>query len=797
MRRCWSGAFLCGVAIAVGAVSPASAFWPFTRSKPAVPDSVSGREWSRRFLDWKARPLPAATPADTAATSGPVVPDASAAPASPKSARTGGGTRIESEFPAAPPDSIPMTVAADSLGAPTESDLVALARQAAQAAAKAANAAARDSVQASSSQTLSNPSQPQQTNLADKGFAPSFSSRLSSTNDLMTLNMSLSNSFLDPSGVTLNSTMGYGEEVSFTQNTGRKSRSMSNTFTLPLRDLGLAFSLSTGNDRTDSETQTVNQLTQTASEVRRATIGGSVSRSLISGITASANYSHDFSRNDQDIVASQGTSSGARGSEISGDSYGFGASMNRLKWLRVQGRFGRSLSDNVDRSPSFADSTDSLGEKNSTSDGDTASVSVNLNLPAMFPTLSVTFRTSSGQRSYSDVTRTSVGGAGSVTEFALETESRFSRSLQLSSSFKPWSGLSLDLGATIGRDSTSYVVRPNSFSDTQRRQYSLRSSLKYMAKGTLAINYETSTADVDRDEPSNPRNAQTKRDEDTRITAEIQHEFTKTFKVRAYGERRLGQAFHKHTGPQGLGDRDELRQNLGMRVEGRMSAKISGSAEAYVRSVDQAFIDPRRSASSRDETEYVVKQDFRYQVTPNVSLTQLYQLSSKVIDEIYDPNTRLAPGKSTLNRNHFMKTGWNYRVTPRLAFEGNLDYLLQDNGAYLPDPLSTSQERFFSPTVETKKNAMWVSMSYNLLSGGRLTLTSRQDTSREWRSTFSRGRRMSVNVVDRKNLALGLSSSLKVGELELRTQVARNQSFNATLNRNVFYNVDATLSYTF
>jgi hypothetical protein len=38
---------------------------------------------------------------------------------------------------------------------------------------------------------------------------------------------------------------------------------------------------------------------------------------------------------------------------------------------------------------------------------------------------------------------------------------------------------------------------------------------------------------------------------------------------------------------------------------------------------------------------------------------------------------------------------------------------------------------------------------------------------------------------------------LQVGALRLDTRATRNQSYNVTLNRNVYYNVDATLTYTF
>jgi len=46
-------------------------------------------------------------------------------------------------------------------------------------------------------------------------------------------------------------------------------------------------------------------------------------------------------------------------------------------------------------------------------------------------------------------------------------------------------------------------------------------------------------------------------------------------------------------------------------------------------------------------------------------------------------------------------------------------------------------------------------------------------------------------------LGLGLESKITLNDLSLDASVRRNQSFNVSLNRAVYYDVRSSLSYTF
>jgi len=214
-----------------------------------------------------------------------------------------------------------------------------------------------------------------------------------------------------------------------------------------------------------------------------------------------------------------------------------------------------------------------------------------------------------------------------------------------------------------------------------------------------------------------------------------------------------------------------------------------------VRTYDQAFIDRRRSAGSRDETEYVVRPSLTYQITPRFSLDQLYGLSSKVVDVVFDPADFSDPNQDTLNRNHFLQTHWSYKMTDRVQLDGKFDYLLQDNGFYPRDPETGA--RFFAPTARTKQDKIGLGVRFELVKGGKLVFTSNQESTRQHVTSFFGGEPTGVSVSESHNVALGLESKMNLGDFSLDCSVQRNQSFNVSLNRSVYYNVQSSLSYLF
>jgi hypothetical protein len=797
------------IVLSCAVVPPAEALWPFTRAKSTRPDTVAAEEWKSRFDSWKER---SAVSESSAATrldevlenpqryeldTAQLVALAAAAEAARKGTPAGGaaaGTGTDS------PITTSQTITSDPQAEPTADPLAADDPLARDPFATDPLGAPSDSLDGSvppvsgpagaPPQTgLGGPSMPQgssSTVLVEKGFTPIARATLDSNNDNMRMSSSVTALLSDAKGMTLNSTLSYGETIAFNQNTESKTRGINLSLNLPLRRYGLGFLLSTANSKTNRDgTRSTGGRTSDASDSKGASASATFSHRFINGVGTNANFARTFSKSEQVIVSTTGSSAGARQNQSTGNSYGVGLNVDRLSWIRVRGRVGRSLNNNIDRSPSF-----DQGEQESTSDGDTASVHVELPLGQLVKQVTVDFQMNRSKESFTDVARTSSGSISNTTQFALETRRNFSRQLRINGQIAPISRLTGNFAVTVARDSVSYAIRPNQFQDRQRLEWSLGGSFRYRSGGSISLNYETSRGDFNRDERSNPDSPQTRREESRSLSGEIRQKFTPTLEVRAYGDISLAQGFYAHEGPQGLGDRDDLRTRIGLDINGQVSGKMTARVQMYVRTFDQAFIDPRRSSSSRDETEYVVRPSFTYQITPRFSLRQLYNLSSKTLDEIFDVS------RNTLNRNHFVQTNATYEMTDRLQLDARIDYQLQDNGLYLAlDP--TTRRRIFAPTASTKKDEIGLGFRFDLIRDGKLALKSDQVATRERRTTFQGGRAAGKNVTERGNLSLGFESKYKKGDFLLDIRVTRNQSFNVTLNRNVFYVVDSQLSYTF
>ncbi len=784
--------------------------WPLDRYARTRGDSLSGERWEQRFSTWKTRPasgdsLQAASDMEAlkkATESGvfdpsllarlakqarsgslPGSPPGTAAPGAP-------GTAPASPSAPAPAQAATDSAAADSLGAGAGPGGYAFGGQ--DSLAAGAGTSQDSTAAATTPSPFGNLGAPGTTTVVavDRGFSPTLQSSLNSNNDRMRLTTSLGAGLADRSGISMSANLGRDQELRLSQDSENETNSIGTSLTVPLPRQGLQFGLSAGSTvRSSLGTRTTTGRATDLTENRTAALSAGLSRSLLRGLSVNASYGRSHSGDEQTIQNTQSTGQGARSTQTTGNTWGAGMGFDRLTWLKVRGRYGRAVNDQV-----FSVTQDSSSSQPSS--GDTLAIRVDMPLGKRFPQLNVEFQVRRTEFSYTDVSRNSGGSIQDATKFAVETETRFSRALRLNGSAEPWRFLSATYGIELSRDSVSALLRTTVFEDAQRLRWNLGTTMRYRKNGQLRLTLEGTRADVDKDDPKNttqPLNPQTREDEGRTLSAEILQSLTSTMKVRLYGNIELQQGFYSHPGPAGLGDRDDFRSQLGARLDGQISSKAKAWVEAYVRTFDQAFIDPRRSRDSRDETEYIVRQTFDYQITPRLAVRQFYGLASKVVDQVFDEITRVG---DTLNRNHFLQTSLRYEMTSRLTLDGRFDYRLQDNGFYLLKQ-PRSLERFFVPSARTKTDEIELGLHYDLVRGGKLAFVSRQVSTREHRTNFFAGRPIGISVTDRGNLALGLNSNIQLGDLKLDAELTRNQSFNVSLNRAVYYNVNSTLSYTF
>ena len=806
MRRTEARVALALVLTVVGSLvaPPAAAFWPFTRERPAWPDTTTQARIATRYEGFKV-----GNDSLVAAVAGVDSTDSTATATSP-AGKTAGGQYVlrardaaaaaaaagaekppDSQSPAfGTPDSLaaaasPWSAPTDTLGALAGSDSVNAGPFAGlsgtgttpppDAAASAAAAAVA----------------------LGRGFAPDFKSSLGSTNDNMRMSSDLSVIFTDPTGITLNSSSGYGVDLSLTQNTDQRTANLSNRIDMPLLQRSIRFGMSTSNSRVTSEgTRTINNTsTNTFIEARGGEASLSAGRRLadipglrsmwaeLRGWSANLFYARRFSGRSQSTIALQGSGTGDTRHSDTGSSYGVGVAFDRFQWLTMRARAGTSRRDNKDRL-----SADQLEDAQSSSQGDTATVDVDLPKLGPVETVKLGLRINDGSDTTADPARSSTGSqTGAVGSYVLDTHKSRRESANLSMRYRQgpftvgWSG-----DAGMNRD--SYAIRANAFNETERYAWRVDSQVDLWKDVALVAKFDWTFSDVNMDDEGRA-NASTRVDKSRKLYVETSKSFTQTLKTKLYGEIQYDKSEYTHVGPQGQNDRDELRQRIGLDLSGAINKDLLAQAQLYWRTYDQAFIDPRLSRKSRDETEYVIRPSFAWTITPRVTMRQSFGLTSKVIEEVFNHE------RDTLNRNHYMRTEMEARLTSRLQMNLNWEYRIQDNGRFLSDP--NTSERFYSPTLRTKTDGIRVGMRYAIISRDRLTFTSRQDSQRIYSFGFPNGNRTLRSISDSGNLALGFESRFQLKDLKLDCSVVRNRSFNVSLNREVFYDVDATLSYTF
>ncbi len=288
--------------VLASAAEPAHALWPFA-PKRTPGDTLSSEAWNERFRDWSARPISLHEQESTTSImdSLQAVLDAADVSLSPSELAKMAALASQQQKQASsrqPPQPGRTTAAADSARAAQSAQ-----KEAASGAADASTFAADDDttsagfpgeteddsldvddVDAQGSSTPSGPSSPfgprspapsMTAAFAGRGVSPNFSSNLKSTNDAMNLSTSLATTVADASGVSLTSTLTYGENISLTQNTETETRGIINSLLFPVERYGLSFNLNTTNSRSDRLGRGItNARTRNQSDNRGASLSG-------------------------------------------------------------------------------------------------------------------------------------------------------------------------------------------------------------------------------------------------------------------------------------------------------------------------------------------------------------------------------------------------------------------------------------------------------------------------------------------------------------------------------------------
>jgi hypothetical protein len=454
----------------------------------------------------------------------------------------------------------------------------------------------------------------------------------------------------------------------------------------------------------------------------------------------------------------------------------------------MRARIGRLRRANDDETQQFITS-DSLIRRDSDSESEGDTTSVDITIPAAGFVRSVTFgfRDARGEDTAPEQ-QTGASGQNTGTGFQFETTSFRSRVFNVAATLQPIARLNTNVTVGVSRDSTSYAIKRLQFSDSKRFNFKVDNKYQFASGATLGLIVEASRADINRDVfvDSLETNPLTHEDRQNRVFTEFTKPLTTTMNLRVYGEIKLDQGFYRHPVPvQGKSDLDQFRSEVGSTLSGALFGGATGGVTAYVRIYNQAFIDRRRSAGSRDETEYVIRPNYTWPITSRVSLRQNFGLESKVIEPIFNPQN------STLNRKHYSTTGLTYSPVQRLSIDGTYDYLLQDAGKYIS--IAGEEGRFFVREQRSKRDQVNLGVQYALIAGDKLVFSTQQTANRIRTSLGDAPAR----VTEQSTLRIGFTSKLQIGELKLDARLFRLKNYNADLDQPTVWNGDATLVWTF
>jgi len=790
-----------GAALLVAlAAPPAAAFWPLATPMEAPFDSTRAAQIETRWDAFRSGAnAPIDTTAATAATDS-VAPPASAATLAAAAAARATAVRDSIAAASREPDSTFVAAAADTAttGAGGAADLAAMAAAASAAAAAAGTTTTTAPGGANPALMAALAAQA----AAARGWAPELTSKFSSSNDNMTGAADLKTTFSDPSGLTLANTIGSEKNINKLRNDQQETHRLTNALSIPLPGKWLSMNLTTANTRTNLDAGPRNNaVSKRDTDMRSGQASLRLSRPLdrtpglermggiVRGLTLNGFYGYDVSasRNNLGIEGNPGASSNRR--RGTGNAYGAGVTFDRLRWVTMRARIGRLRRNNDDTTLQFV-RADSLIRRDQDSQGEGDTTSVDVTIPAVGIVQSITFgfRNARGEDTVPEPATGSSGQTISGSGFQFETTSFRSRVFNVAATVRPLRRLNSAVTVSVARDSTNYRIKRLQFTDTRRVEFKIDNRLTFWKDATLGAIFEYKKADVNRDVfiDSLETNPLTHDDVQHRLYVEANKPLTASMRLIVSGEMKLDAGFYAHPVPnQGLSDLDQFRTELKAVLTGNLNARATGAVTAYVRTYDQAFIDRQRSASSRDETEYVVRPSYSWTVSDRVTVQQSFGLESKVIEPIF------APENSTLNRRHYASTTFTYRPLTRLRLDGAYDYLLQDSGKYTT--LAGGGERFFSREQRSKKDQINLAANYTLISGDKLVFTS-QETVNRFRTSFGDSR---STVTEQRTLRLGFTSALQVGELKLDARMFRLQNNNAQLDRDVVWNGDATLVWTF
>jgi len=229
-------------------------------------------------------------------------------------------------------------------------------------------------------------------------------------------------------------------------------------------------------------------------------------------------------------------------------------------------------------------------------------------------------------------------------------------------------------------------------------------------------------------------------------------------------------------------DRDFLNRSLSLDITYRPSPRYKAGLGLARRTDELVYVDPRRSANTREGQTYTVSADFTFNMSSTTSITQSVRMNADYSFYKYSSTRNLLIRSTTLH------TVFTTKPTRRISLALVHDYRHQDQGGVVREDGAV----FYGKTGINERHDMTLKLGYEPVRGFKIFASQRFQPDRRY--SIEDGRRLPQGGTDRVELMGGVQAKYKFSEGAVLD--AKAERVDSTIEGK-YWRVNATFSRTF
>lgn len=287
--------------------------------------------------------------------------------------------------------------------------------------------------------------------------------------------------------------------------------------------------------------------------------------------------------------------------------------------------------------------------------------------------------------------------------------------LDFTTTFSPFEGLGMEFGYDYSRSQLYYLIEENKDSDATTRQ--VNGKIDYQLGGaTMAIQLQSKR---ERNEKFSSQTGDTYSDS---FGGSINHTFNSKLSGMFRGTVSLV-SFHYDDIEANDQDRDLLNQDATLSLTYKPRTDITGDITLRIKESQLIYIRTTRTGDNKTTNTYSIQPSIRKNFSPNVSVTQKYELSADYTFYTFDRDS------NSLIRNFGVTTDLSWKLFGQINTTFSHKYRGQDEGSYVEE--DDGVERY-GKNSERDDHTLSMTVRYKLFSLIDLEVTQDYSVSSKW-----------------------------------------------------------------